>query len=946
MSRELVNKRRSLTHVLACGVSLIAMTCHIGTATADHDISTTTAGPIATSDFLDDIVIKSGGTITTDDGVVAVTIDTDNSVTIDDNGNIDADDVGAVGILVSSDTTGGITNQGSIMNGAFEVSDDGGEAGGGAIVVNADLDGGISNEYLEDDYAGTITSYGEYGILIHADAGTGDVAVGAVGAGDKAFSIYNQAVIKGSSIVNDAIDGDGITVTAIRVEGDGLGNTATLTSGIHNDGESSSISALAYMADSVNVISIGDEGIVSTLTNSGEILATHIGADADDEVTEANVEVIAVKVEAGGSLASITNELDADADDPLEDSAKIRAVSTMEGVDVIAIQDLSGSLVLIDNEGTIEADSADEDDDTVITKGAEIAIDVSANTAGFTLNNSGEITGDILLGSGDDAINITGGFIDGLIDFGDGANTLGISGGGSFTTATDITTTIGTLDVVVDGGTLVVEEAGFTATNVTITDSNTLDAFDSTVEVQWDPTNPATGALLIADDVTIDNGTIIDVELMAYTATTQIIDVAEANTTLTTSDVDLVVGGIAAGYNTSIDEVGNVLQVTIERKSAADLGLNANQTALYNAAPTALESETTFGAAVGNLQTEAEVVAAYQDMLPDLTGANEDLAMMLQDTSSGMIQDRLKQLRPLFATASTSKSTYRTGYEWGTSQPRQQTGFWGQEGYGAIESTAGAAGDDYEGTLYSFAFGLDSRAKDGSIFGLSFNYGVLDYEPDDAVDDANKASSYLLSAYYSDNMGVLFWDTVATIGVNEYNQTRRVSVADEERLPSATWLGYQAGLQAQVGYVAKMGRTAITPTIGASYTYLGQDSYDEEDGQSMNLAYDSRTFNSMRSNVGMRVEHAFGSGDILFIPSLHAAWSHEFIGDAPEISAAFVSGGNKFTVTGDEVDSDTIYAGAGVTMVFEIGQLDFSYEMQNSDTLTNHALMATLGVAL
>ncbi|MFT6490086.1 MAG: hypothetical protein ACJAXQ_000865, partial [Parvibaculaceae bacterium] len=50
--------------------------------------------------------------------------------------------------------------------------------------------------------------------------------------------------------------------------------------------------------------------------------------------------------------------------------------------------------------------------------------------------------------------------------------------------------------------------------------------------------------------------------------------------------------------------------------------------------------------------------------------------------------------------------------------------------------------------------------------------------------------------------------------------------------------------------------------------------------------------------------------------------------------------------TGDEVDSDTIYAGAGVTMVFEIGQLDFSYEMQNSDTLTNHALMATLGVAL
>ena len=195
-------------------------------------------------------------------------------------------------------------------------------------------------------------------------------------------------------------------------------------------------------------------------------------------------------------------------------------------------------------------------------------------------------------------------------------------------------------------------------------------------------------------------------------------------------------------------------------------------------------------------------------------------------------------------------------------------------------------------------------------------------------------------------MGVLFWDTVATVGLNEYNQTRRVTAGDEERLPTASWLGYQAGIQAQVGYVAKLGRTAITPTIGASYTYLTQDSYEEEDGQSMNLAYDSRSFNSLRTNVGMRIEHAFGSGDIIFIPSLHAAWSHDFIGDAPEVTAAFVSGGNKFTVTGDETDPDTIYAGAGVTMVFEIGQLDFSYEIQTGDTLTNHALMATLGVAL
>ena len=944
MSREFVNKRRGLNHVLACGVSLIAMTCHIGTAAA-VDISSTTAGPILTSG--DDIVIQSGGTITTDDSDVAVTIDTDNSVTIDDGGLIDADDVGAIGILVSTDTTtGGITNQGTIISGAPEADDDGGEAGGGAIVVNANLGGGISNEFLVDDYAGTITSYGKYGILVHADVVSGNVAVGAVGTGDKDFSIYNQAVIIGNSNIVDAADADRITVTAIRVEGEG-GSTATLTKGIHNDGENASISVLGYMADSVQVIFIGDDASVLTIKNSGTILATHIGTDTDGVVTEGNVKVVAIHVESGGSLPSITNELDASADDPLADSAQIRAISTLEGVDVVAIQDLSGTLALIDNEGTITATSAAEDDATVITKGSAIAIDVSANTTGFTLDNSGEITGDILLGSGGDTINITGGFIDGVIDFGNGVNVLNISGGGSFTTSTDITTTTGSLNVLVDGGTLVIEEAGFTATTVTITDSDPFDEFDSTIEVQWDPSSPVPpDALLIADDVTIGGDTIIDVELMAYTATTQTIDVARATSTLLIDLPNLVVGGIAAGYNATIFEVGSILRVEIARKSATDLSLNANQTALYNNAATALESETVFGAAVGNLQTEAEVVAAYQDMLPDLTGANEDLAMMLQDTSSGMIQDRLKQLRPLFAASSTSKSSYRTGYEWGTSEPRQQTGFWGQEGYGAIESTAGSAGEDYEGTLYSFAFGVDSRAKDGSIFGLSFNYGVLDYEPADAVDDANKASSYLLSAYYSDNMGVLFWDTVATVGLNEYNQTRRVTAGDEERLPTASWLGYQAGIQAQVGYVAKLGRTAITPTIGASYTYLTQDSYEEEDGQSMNLAYDSRSFNSLRTNVGMRIEHAFGSGDIIFIPSLHAAWSHDFIGDAPEVTAAFVSGGNKFTVTGDETDPDTIYAGAGVTMVFEIGQLDFSYEVQTGDTLTNHALMATLGVAL
>ena len=167
---------------------------------------------------------------------------------------------------------------------------------------------------------------------------------------------------------------------------------ATLAGGLNNTGSltaSSFVSPTQSEADILpgtglaRVIVFGDAAMADEINNSGIIIASSSEAadavffDRDNILTPRSVQATAIEI---GSNAVVNS---------LQNSGGISALLVGRTGEAIAVLDRSGNLNQIDNTGFINAAGTNSD-----TQGEEatdfslIAIDVSANTNGFILNQT------------------------------------------------------------------------------------------------------------------------------------------------------------------------------------------------------------------------------------------------------------------------------------------------------------------------------------------------------------------------------------------------------------------------------------------------------------------------------------------------------------------------------------------------------------------------------
>lgn len=808
----------------------------------------------------------------------AVTIDSDNSFL--NTGSTTAIKAGGVGVSVTAATAGSIVNEGTIRTGtaADSTTSDDGKIGGPAIQVYQSVGGGISN--AEDE---TIVTYGNNTIFVGTDStNAADIAIGET---DNGYSLYNAGYIYayGSNSGEEAV--------TIRIEADS-GYTTTLSEGIGNIGEDALIYAKALDADAT-AISIGSGGVVSEIYNEGTIESLTMSGSGSTGGT-----ATAISVEAGGSLGSITN------------SGTIEAIANTDGTDAVAIVDKSGTLASIVNSGTIEASASD---------GAETAIDVSASTSSFTLTNTGTITGDIYLGSGASTVTSDGGEITGDIDVATGGSLdFTLSGGAIFTGGTN-SGAVGTLTV--EDATFVSSGSGYYATSASFSS-------DSIFSVTYDSSNSASALLTTTGTTSFASGATVDVSFSSYLSSTATIELVDAGTlSLSAGGVeDLVIGGVSAGYNAVLSTSDDELYITLSRKTASELGISGAAATIYNVAPTAFATDDEFGAAVGNLSTVAEIKALYTELLPDLSGAREEQAIRVQDVSSGLVSNRLALLR------SSEQEGDTSGY-----RRRRNTGLWAQESASAESAASGENSAGYDGTLFALAFGADARDDDGNVWGVSFTYAAMNYDSSDPSND-NVNQSYLVQLYHGLNSGPFYWDAMANFGLDSYKSYREVTAGDVTRNPHADWMGYQAGLSTQVGYNFDFGPITLRPSLGASYTFLRQASYEEEGGGSgVDLAIDANNFQSLRTTAELRLGGRFGG----IAPYLRGGLTHEFLDATPVADGRFVSGGS-FSLEGDPLDKDVPFGGVGVGIGGGYANLNFDYTGQFGDRLTSHQATATV----
>lgn len=820
-----------------------------------------------------------------------------------DQGTLDPDDreQGGSVLLVNGNVAGGVTIEGI---GAENDKDDDGD--------------GEENE--ADDNAGAVlTSFGSAPVL-HFQADGSNLVVGA---GAEGYGLLMRGQIVASGLL------DGVEATGIRIEGDGLGATATITGGVSID---NSLTTNASEANAYGVV-FGQDSITNRLQVRGNLFANAAG--------EASFNAHAVLFEAGATVPALSN------------SGTIQANYFGETGDAIAIQDLSGTLTSIVNTGGIAALIIPTDDDPTddvpppASTGEAIAIDLSTSSANVTLSQltppiftdddtvddvvavAPAILGAIRFGAGNDTVDLFAGSVAGNISFGLGADQFNIDNGATYVgTITDADGLL-TIDVqdgslAFTGGTLAITSANFGA-------GSTFSALLS--NVPGETTNiTASGTVTFAAGATVTP--IIPLGLPAFGTHTFL----TANGGMFgAANVVGDVGGATAPYlyniligtlNPIVEGAPNALQATFDLKTPAELGLSANQGIALDPILAALRLDNAAAAAMAAITSQYEFFDAYEDLLPNYAdGATEVAATAIQQMQS--------------ATSNRMAATRLQGLD--------EVSVWGQEiAYGVRREAPNLNAQEFRGSGFGFAAGIDGPTNNGGLFGLSGAFIASEVEEPGRPDGEISTWFGQASAYYATAMGPVDLDFIAGLGAGKMQSRRFVEIGNPvafRALSEADWMAYEGHGAIRASLPLAISETfTVTPQAALTYVAINEDSYEETGGgAAIDYAVDSVFSQRLWADAGVEfaANMRFGQQSV-FSPRIYLGYRANTLDAETERTVQFVSGTTPFTLTDEGVGDGGPLIGIGFDATNGYSTFSLGYEGEFSDQIERHSINAAI----
>lgn len=828
-------------------------------------------------------------------------------------GSIAAVGANATGVALQGPVGGALTVQGSITSTGYrsttapadvsKLDADDLLQGGPALSVAGSVAGGIlfdapppnlkpddkdeDKDGIDDASEGTaaVTSFGA-APAVQIGSATGAVTIGAVaGTAAAGNGIVNNGSIRGSGVYKD------VAATGMLIGG--LGGATTITGGVLNNG---SISATAN-GGNATAIRIGNLASVPALRNTGTIEAAGGGA--------ATSQVRALVIDAGGSLASLTN------------SGKIAAAAATDG-SAGGIVDLSGTLRTVENTGTISASTGKPAADRAI------AIDLSANTSGATVHQSGasatakpSIIGDVRFGAGNDLLEVSAGTVTGAMRFGSGSNRLSVSGeasltgdasfgagadtvqlagksvfagkidlgGGKDTLALSGTAQLrGTLAgagqaaVTVSGGTLAITSPG------TVNLGSLAVSEQGTLGVTIDGKAGTSTRIAVAGPASFAAGSKLSVTLANVSKSEGAYQIISAGQL--TGSANIVASSIALPFLFKSTLAGNdaagTVTVDIKRKSATELSLSASQARAYDAVFKALDSDAAVAGSFLAITNAEQAGAAVQQMLPDHAGG----------TFATVTQGSRATARFLTDTAAPYSDQGSWGFwlqqtVWGSEKDRDSTASFDTSGWGATG-------------------GVEIKAGDVGAFGVSMAY--LHGKNDDS-DTGNevRSSQYELAAHWRGNWGPLRAFARGSAAQVEFDGTRRfatnLSGAAVERIAEGSWSGQLYSASAGLAYEARLGkRLVLRPAASIDYYRLDEDGFAETGGgDAFNLTVSKRSSDEIAVNGTLVAGYDLGSlaaGDVWIRAEIEGG-RRQIVGGSLGDTTARFKGGEAFTLAAD-----------------------------------------------
>jgi hypothetical protein len=772
-----------------------------------------------------------------------------------------------------------------------------GNVAGGVVVDRAPVDASPTNSDEDADGipdaaegTGNINSFGAAPAIVVAST-TQSITLGVVGTGDNNFGFINRGTVTGQGIYG------GVAANAI-VFGGNAGQSVTISGGVRNEGTT------AALANGANATAyrFGIGAATPQFVNLGNIT----GGVASGAAANAT----AVQIDAGASVPTITN------------NGSILASAGGGTANVTAINDRSGTLVSITNTRSLQATLNPNSAGDPIT-GSTTAINVSANTTGVTLVQSGVvgtpsaldpdadgdgvpdsiepiIVGDIRLGAGADTVDIRNGVVFGDIAFGAGADTLSISGGGVVRGA--LSDSGGDLTINVSNGVL-------DARHTSLLNISSLNVgANGDLIISIDPASGGSGGFNVSGTATLANGAGLGVRftsLLTAPARYTLIDAA----TLNFGAIDLAsietnspyLYRVAPGSNVPAGEVF----VDVRRRTATEADLIAVEAAMFDSFYSALggvnadDVRNAFLAQTGR----DDFINLYEQLLPDHAGG------------------------PLLSLSSGVDAVTRALTGRNASAAPGETSAWVQEiNFYADKDKTDTYGFRSEG--FGVAGGIERGSGLGAV-GISLAFTSSDLEdPESEAEEVLTANLLELGLYW--RAQGQYWTTWAraAAGYATFESERRFVGAGLNLANESDWTGFSLAAAGGVSYQRDFGRFSIRPEAYAEFFSLSEDGHVETGGgDGFDLEIDDRDGHLFSATAAVNLGLSMGENSWLR-PEVRVGWRQNISVDPGETIARFRSGGPDFTLDGGSIEGGGPIVGFRLNVGNELGMLSINADAE------------------
>jgi len=307
----------------------------------------------------------------------------------------------------------------------------------------------------------------------------------------------------------------------------------------------------------------------------------------------------------------------------------------------------------------------------------------------------------------------------------------------------------------------------------------------------------------------------------------------------------------------------------------------------------------------------------------ELLSANVDELSVLSPSLSGAATLGAYQLNDA------SLKLTRNQYASGNARSELNNGLWvhGLDGSSEQDDQNGISGfdSDFDG------FGIGYNAQVGDVrLGVAYNVSDAQISNNQVGIIDTDIDSDQLVVFGDYQAGDWFFGGALSYSDLEYD-FNRVSSLEGVDAVSANTDGSLFDASLNVGYNLKGAFAGFTPIASISYSTLEIDTFNESGGVSLNnVSYDD--VDRFRSELGVLFNGHSKAGNWTISPSVKLAWKHDFEDDATAFSADV--GGVTFNQVGNELESDVLNAGVGISFENDSGwniRLDYQGEFASDE---------------